>query len=123
MRALIIELPGLHLGYLGCYGNEWIETPHLDRFAAEGVVFDHHIPSCLGVQRAAWTGRFQLPLLPGEELRTKEAQPDLPALLAAHGIQLREGSCSLDPASFLEVLPLLEDETPCLLWLNGPRLD
>ena len=31
---------------LGCYGNEQILTPNLDRFAAEGVRFEHCIASC-----------------------------------------------------------------------------
>ncbi len=43
MRTLVLEARGLHIGFLGCYGNEWIATPNLDRLAAEGVVFDQHI--------------------------------------------------------------------------------
>jgi hypothetical protein len=43
MKILVIEALGLHLGYLGCYGNDWVATPNLDRLAAEGVVFDTHI--------------------------------------------------------------------------------
>lgn len=39
-RALVISFDRLHAGYLGCYGNDWIETEHLDRLAAESVVFD-----------------------------------------------------------------------------------
>src|SRR6478672_1102760 len=42
MRLLVLEALGLHLGYLGCYGNDWVATPNLDRLAAEGVVFDAH---------------------------------------------------------------------------------
>lgn len=42
MRILVVEARGLHIGYLGCYGNDWIATPNLDRLAAEGIVFDRH---------------------------------------------------------------------------------
>jgi arylsulfatase A-like enzyme len=42
MKVLVLEIGRLHLGYLGCYGNDWIDTPHFDRLAAEGVVFDRH---------------------------------------------------------------------------------
>lgn len=42
MKILSLSAVGLHLGYLGCYGNEWIATPNFDRLAADGVVFDRH---------------------------------------------------------------------------------
>jgi arylsulfatase A-like enzyme len=43
MKILVIEALGLHLGNLGCYGNDWVATPNLDRLASQGVVFDWHI--------------------------------------------------------------------------------
>jgi arylsulfatase A-like enzyme len=43
MRAIVFVLRGLPAGWLGAYGNDWVGTPHLDRLAAEGVVFDRHI--------------------------------------------------------------------------------
>lgn len=43
MKTLVIEARGLPAGFLGCYGNEWIGTPCLDRLACDGVVFDSHI--------------------------------------------------------------------------------
>src|SRR5262245_51415889 len=46
MRILVVEARGLHIGFLGCYGNEWIATPNFDRLAAEGVVFDRHYHDC-----------------------------------------------------------------------------
>ncbi len=39
-RALVITFDHFPASILGCYGNEWIETPHLDRVAAIGVVGD-----------------------------------------------------------------------------------
>jgi arylsulfatase A-like enzyme len=43
MKAIVFVLRGCSASWLGAYGNEWIATPNLDRFAAEGVVFDRHI--------------------------------------------------------------------------------
>lgn len=39
-RAIVLALDQLSRRCLGCYGHEWIETPHLDRLASRGVVFD-----------------------------------------------------------------------------------
>ncbi len=33
----------LHVSYLGAYGNTWIQTPSIDRFAAQSLVFDRAI--------------------------------------------------------------------------------
>jgi arylsulfatase A-like enzyme len=50
--------------YLGCYGNPWIQTPHLDRLAAEGVLFEECYAEALPTipaRKAYLTGR---PLFP-----------------------------------------------------------
>ena len=44
MNVIVVVCNSLHLGFLGAYGNAWIETPNLDRLASEGIVFDHHFP-------------------------------------------------------------------------------
>ena len=61
MNVIVVVCNSLHLGFLGAYGNAWIETPNLDRLAAEGVVFDHHFPenlTTLPTRRSWWTGRY-----------------------------------------------------------------
>lgn len=42
MQAVIISFQSLAANCLGCYGNDWIETPNWDRFASSGAVFDRH---------------------------------------------------------------------------------
>jgi arylsulfatase A-like enzyme len=42
VTILLLDIPGLQLAYLGCYGNDWVATPNLDRLASEGVLFDAH---------------------------------------------------------------------------------
>jgi hypothetical protein len=41
MIAIIIHCDSISARYLGCYGNEWVQTPAIDRLAHEGMVFDH----------------------------------------------------------------------------------
>lgn len=46
---------------LGCYGNQAISTPHLDRFAASGVRFTHGfaaVSSCSPSRSVLYTGLF-----------------------------------------------------------------
>ena len=79
MNVIVIACNGLHLGFLGAYGNSWIETPHIDRVAAEGVVFDGHFAenlTTIPTRRSWWTGRYGFadadqgwtPLRPDEEI-------------------------------------------------------
>jgi hypothetical protein len=57
MKFVVIEAIGLHLGYLGCYGNDWVATPNLDRLASQGVVFDWHIADNPAPTAKPWSER------------------------------------------------------------------
>jgi len=89
MKILVVVAGGLHIGYLGCYGNEWVVTENLDRLAAEAVVFDQHIavdPDPLAARRAWHTGRYDFPLLDPDQ----PAQLDEPyGYLKQQGIAVR----------------------------------
>ncbi|MFS0726594.1 sulfatase [Paenibacillus sp. 1P07SE] len=46
---------------LGCYGNDWVHTPNLDRLAAEGVLFEKAFcqsPVCTPSRSSFMTGRY-----------------------------------------------------------------
>ena len=63
-RAVVISADHWHIDFQGWYGNDWIETPALQKLASEGVVFDNCFAACVGPEwtaRAWWTGRTQLP--------------------------------------------------------------
>src|SRR5436189_458305 len=42
MRAAVLMVNGLQPAYLGAYGCDWVPTPTIDHWAANGVVFDNH---------------------------------------------------------------------------------
>ena len=48
MQAVVVTFDRLATTALGCYGNEWIETPHFDRLASQSVVFDRHFAEHVG---------------------------------------------------------------------------
>lgn len=33
-NAIVVMFDSMQHNYLGCYGNEWMKTPNLDRFGA-----------------------------------------------------------------------------------------
>jgi arylsulfatase A-like enzyme len=89
MKILVITVRGLHAGYLGCYGNEWIETPTIDSLASEGVVFDQHYAEHpeSSAARSSWrSGRYVLPTMPGSRSAARTNVPDLLAILRSAGV-------------------------------------
>ncbi|MBW1812993.1 MAG: sulfatase-like hydrolase/transferase [Deltaproteobacteria bacterium] len=63
-NVIMIVLDTLQFNYLGCYGNEWIRTPKIDRLAAEGVLFENAYTEgspTIPTRRAMMTGRYSLP--------------------------------------------------------------
>lgn len=73
MNIIIIMLDSLRYDHVGCYGNEWISTPNIDRLAQESVVFENAYPEgipTIPVRMSLFTGnktlsgRFWQPLLP-----------------------------------------------------------
>jgi arylsulfatase A-like enzyme len=124
MRVLAVILRGLNLGYLGCYGNEWVATPTLDRLAAQGVVFDQHFadqPDDTGAASAWQTGRYTLPLpdepdQPGPAVFPQLAEQGIETFLVASASAADcrgwKHLCNLEPADGHE--PILEAVTGAL---------
>jgi len=40
MNTIIVMSDTLRADHVGAYGNKWIKTPNMDKFAAESLVFD-----------------------------------------------------------------------------------
>jgi arylsulfatase A-like enzyme len=84
-----------HHQALGCMGNPVVETPHLDKLAAEGVRFTHAfcpVPYCSPTRAAIVTGRYPSSLgiwrnikRKGDPLRLREPLDTYMHRLAARG--------------------------------------
>jgi len=64
MNTIFILIDTLRRDHLGCYGNDWIQTPHFDALAQKSVVFHRaYLGSypCMPARRDMWTGRFEFP--------------------------------------------------------------
>ncbi|XP_076858118.1 arylsulfatase D [Brachyhypopomus gauderio] len=60
---VLIMVDDLGIGDVGCYGNDTIRTPNIDRLALDGVKLTHHIaaaPLCTPSRTAFMTGRYAL---------------------------------------------------------------
>lgn len=65
MNTICLVVDRLHHGYLGPYGNGWIETPAFDRLASQGFVFDQCLvdsPVLESLYRSYWQGRHAIQL-------------------------------------------------------------
>jgi hypothetical protein len=77
MNAICLVIDRLHAGYLGAYGNAWIETPALDRLASQSLVFDRALidsPHLERLYRSYWQGRHALCPRPSDEPPSLAAQ-------------------------------------------------
>ena len=69
MNAICLVIDGLHVGYLGPYGNSWVDTPNLDRLAARSLVFDAAFidsPDVDSLCGRLWSGRHALDNVGGD---------------------------------------------------------
>jgi arylsulfatase A-like enzyme len=84
MNAICLVIDRLHAGYVGAYGNTWIETPAMDRLASRALTFDQALvdsPRLTDVYRSYWEGWHALCAAGPPEDR-----PTLPALLRQAGV-------------------------------------
>ena len=93
-NVLLILCDDLGYGDLGCYGHPDIETPHLDRLAAGGVLFTQFYatsPVCSPSRAGLLTGRSPdragvFDWIPeGSPVHLHADEPTLPALLKGNG--------------------------------------
>lgn len=90
-NVLLLTLDTLRADALGCYGHPIVQTPNLDRLAAEGALFGDaicQIPATLTSHTAIMTGRH--PKTNGVRFRSAqvpESETTLAELFSANGYQ------------------------------------
>lgn len=64
MNIVVILSDSLRADFLGCYGNNWVKTPNIDRLADESALFEgaysEGLPT-LPTRTAMFTGRYTFP--------------------------------------------------------------
>jgi len=86
MNFIVIVSDTLRRDHLGCYGNQWISTPHIDRFAARSQVFERAYSGSFPTvphRRDLLTGRFTASYTPWAPLSLDEVV--LPQVLGEAG--------------------------------------
>ena len=62
-NIVILLADDLGIGDVGCFGNDTIRTPNIDRIAQEGVKLTHHLAAaaiCTPSRAALLTGRYPI---------------------------------------------------------------
>lgn len=80
-NAIVIVIDRLGAGYLGPYGNTWIETPNWNRLAARSVLFEFALADAIDlptVYRSYWQGLHAM--------SSDRPVRSLPEMAAARGI-------------------------------------
>ena len=86
MNVIVIVVDTLRYDHIGFHGNDWIETPNLDRLAAQSWVFDRSFSASFPTiphRTDAMTGRYGAPFHAWMPLRYDV--PTLPWTLAGNG--------------------------------------
>jgi arylsulfatase A-like enzyme len=88
MNIIVMMADSWRFDYLGCYGNDWIKTPNIDRLAEDGVLFENaYAEGCptIPTRRALFTGRYTLPYSGWRKLTPEDVT--LTDLMWTHRIQ------------------------------------
>ena len=75
MNVVMIICDSWRWDYLGCYGNDWIKTPNLDKLAEESTLFEHCYSEGLPTvptRTTFFTGRYTFPFRGWQRIEPKD---------------------------------------------------
>src|SRR5437868_5039298 len=106
LNVLLITNDQFRGDCLGAMGNRVIRTPHLDRLAAEGAIFEQYYvqcPQCVPSRSAMHTGRYpHVNRTPSNVYRLPETEQTLATILGRHGYTTAVvGELPFAPTNFL----------------------
>ncbi len=87
MNVILIINDTFRRDHLGCYGNPWIKTPHLDQFATQAAVFEQYYAGSYPTVPNRWdlhTGRYGFPFRGWQPLGPEDVT--LAQILAERGV-------------------------------------
>ncbi len=129
MNILWICTDQQRLDTLGCYGNEWVRTPNIDRLAAEGVLFENaycQSPVCAPSRGCFLTGRYPRTCGPRQNGQDISAGERLfPRMLAEEGYfcglsgKLHLSACHDETGRLTE--PRINDGYHVFKWSHHPQ--
>ena len=86
-NVILIINDSFRRDHLGCYGNPWIHTPNLDRFARRAAIFERYYAASYPTVPNRWdmcTGRYGFPFRGWQPLDPGDVT--LAQVLARHGV-------------------------------------
>jgi hypothetical protein len=112
MNILCLVIDRLHAGYLGPYGNTWVQTPAFNRLAAESFTFDQMLidtPDLERLYRSFWQGWHALcPHEPPTERRSLVAalrESGVTTAIMSDERRVIEHPLAVDFDEFIEIDP------------------
>ncbi|MBK5291303.1 MAG: sulfatase-like hydrolase/transferase [Acidobacteriia bacterium] len=88
-NILFVFADQLRAQSVGCYGNEEVKTPHIDRLASEGVLFRNTVantPVCCPARAVMLTGKYAHKNgIVANDLRLRESEVTIAEILAGAG--------------------------------------
>lgn len=111
-----------HGPHMGCYGDDYADTPNIDALAAKGMLFKHcwsNAPVCAAARTTIIAGMYS-PSTGGEHMRSMVPMPEgtkmYPQFLREAGYYCT--NCSKEDYNLVKPAGVWDDSSPKATWAN-----